>query len=249
MPQQHVIHEILIDQISTRLQVRGQFDDAKLAELAETIREGGVQQPIQVRCDGERFVVVVGERRFRASKLAGKKTIPAFVVDGPMSDAEVLQAQLVENIQRVDLNPLELAEGIHALMEVEGCTAAEAAKRIGKSPATISKALSLLMLPDHLKAKVAAGEIGLRAGHALARAVDANEDTTPKPNRKQKLTALLDGERSVSVTGVDATMEAFLGAIETLLARIKAARRQMELTTFLAMLRDQATTSRKPTRP
>lgn len=249
MPGEPFIHDIPLNQIVPRPQVRRQFDETELAELAATIRHVGVQQPIHVRRVGDRFVIVFGERRWLASKLAGKTTIPVIVIDGPMSDAEILQAQIVENVQRADLSPLALAEGIHALMEAKGCTAAEAAQRIGKSPATVSKSLSLLTLPDHLKAKVASGEIGLRAGHALARAGAAHKGVTPTPERKQKLTALLDAERSVSVTGVDGTMDAFVGAIETLLARIKAARKQsVELCTFLAMLRDQATANRKPTR-
>ena len=146
-------------------QPRGSFDESELAELAASIREVGLLQPIVVReLAPERYELVAGERRLRAAKLAGLTRLPAIVRD--TSDADLLREALIENIHRVQLNPLEEAAAYQQLLEDFGVTHEELAERLGKSRSTISNALRLLTLPPALQRRVAAGV--LSAGHAKA---------------------------------------------------------------------------------
>ncbi|MBW3577248.1 MAG: ParB/RepB/Spo0J family partition protein [Actinobacteria bacterium] len=157
-----------------RRQPRGVFDDDELAELAASIREVGLLQPILVREVGiDRYEVVAGERRLRAAKLAGLTRIPALV--RPTSDADLLKEALIENIHRVQLNPLEEAAAYQQLLEDFAVTQEQLAARLGKSRPTISNALRLLSLPPAVQRKVAAGV--LTAGHAKALlALERRED-------------------------------------------------------------------------
>lgn len=146
-------------------QPRGIFDDAELEGLATSIRDVGVLQPIVVRpLEDERFELVAGERRLRAAKLAGLTRIPAVVRE--TEDADLLKEALIENIHRVELNPLEEAAAYQQLLEDFEVTQEELASRLGKSRPTISNALRLLSLPPSVQRKVAAGV--LSAGHAKA---------------------------------------------------------------------------------
>jgi ParB family transcriptional regulator, chromosome partitioning protein len=145
-------------------QPRRHFDDAELEELAQSIREKGVLQPILVRpavFAGE-FQIVAGERRWRAAQRAGIRTLPAVVRS--LSDAEVLEIAIVENVQRADLTPIEEAEGYRALIESFGRTQAQVADTVGKSRVHVTNALRLLQLPDDVLAMVREGR--LTAGHA-----------------------------------------------------------------------------------
>ncbi|MDX1619719.1 MAG: ParB/RepB/Spo0J family partition protein [Nitriliruptorales bacterium] len=146
-------------------QPRGVFDDEELEGLATSIRDLGVLQPIVVRpLEDERFELVAGERRLRAAKLAGLTTIPAVVRQ--TEDDALLKEALVENIHRVQLNPLEEAAAYSQLLEDFDFTQEELADRLGKSRPTISNSLRLLSLPPSVQRKVAAGV--LTAGHAKA---------------------------------------------------------------------------------
>lgn len=146
-------------------QPRRTFNDAELAELASSIRARGVLQPILVRPVGEgRFEVVAGERRFRAAQAAGLDSIPAVV--RALGDAEVLEIAIIENVQRVDLNPIEEALGYQSLIERFGRTQAELAEVVGKSRPHIANTLRLLSLPEDIQALVREGKI--TAGHARA---------------------------------------------------------------------------------
>src|SRR5215469_13260649 len=154
-------------------QPRRRFDAAELEELAASIREKGVLQPILVRpamYAGE-YQVVAGERRWRAAQRTGLRTIPALVRS--LSDAEVLEIAIVENVQRVDLSPIEEAEGYRALMDRFGRTQADVAQVVGKSRVHVANALRLLQLPEPVKDMVREGR--LTAGHArpLIGAADA----------------------------------------------------------------------------
>jgi len=145
-------------------QPRRHFDDAELEELAQSIREKGVLQPILLRpavFAGE-FQIVAGERRWRAAQRAGVRTIPAVVRS--LSDAEVLEIAIVENVQRADLSPIDEAEGYRALIETFGRTQAQVADTVGKSRVHVTNALRLLQLPDEVQAMVRGGR--LTAGHA-----------------------------------------------------------------------------------
>ncbi|MDO5602987.1 MAG: ParB/RepB/Spo0J family partition protein [Oscillospiraceae bacterium] len=144
-------------------QPRKIFEDESLAELAASIEEHGVLQPIAVRpLPAGGYRIIAGERRWRAARLAGLKEIPAVVKD--VSDSEAMELALIENLQREDLDPVEEAEGYRQLMDRCGLTQEEAAKRLGKSRAAVANSLRLLGLP--LKAREWLREGKLSFGHA-----------------------------------------------------------------------------------
>lgn len=145
-------------------QPRTVFDEDDLAELTASIREFGVLQPVVVREVGSRFELIMGERRFRASKQAGKETIPA-IVRGTEDDA-LLRDALLENLHRANLNPLEEALAYQQLLTDFECSKEELSQRIHRSRPQISNTLRLLNLPASVQTKVAAGV--LSAGHARA---------------------------------------------------------------------------------
>ncbi|OJT17443.1 chromosome partitioning protein ParB [Archangium sp. Cb G35] len=146
------------------LQPRRHFDEEKLRELTESIKAQGVLMPVLVRKDGEGYKIIAGERRWRASQLAGLHEIPAIVRE--VTEVEAFELALVENLQRADLNPMEEAEGYHRLVEEFGLTQDQVAQRVGKERSTVANALRLLGLPPEVKNMVAEGN--LSAGHARA---------------------------------------------------------------------------------
>ncbi|MEG1687157.1 MAG: ParB/RepB/Spo0J family partition protein [Angelakisella sp.] len=144
-------------------QPRGYFDPAALQELADSIREHGVLQPIVVRAiPGGAYQIIAGERRWRASRLAELSEIPAVVVEA--DDNKVMELALIENLQRQDLSPIEEAQGYKTLMESYGLTQEQVAKRMGKSRPAITNAVRLLSLPERVLDELNQGEIS--AGHA-----------------------------------------------------------------------------------
>lgn len=146
-------------------QPRGSFDEQELEELAASIRAVGLLQPVVVReVEHDRFELIAGERRLRASKLAGLSQLPVIVRE--TTDADVLKEALIENIHRVQLNPLDEAAAYQQLLDDFGVTQEELARRLGKSRPTLSNALRLLSLPPAVQRRVAAGV--LSAGHAKA---------------------------------------------------------------------------------
>ena len=146
-----------------RDQPRKYFDKEALEQLAASIKENGLLQPILVREYGEgRYQIIAGERRFRASKLAGLTEIPAIVLE--RDDRRAAQISLIENIQREDLNPLEEALAYRSLAEEYGMTQEELSEKVGKSRSTIANAIRLLDLPEEVLTMVASRE--LSAGHA-----------------------------------------------------------------------------------
>lgn len=147
-----------------REQPRRSFDEEALKELAASIRAVGVLQPIIVAPNGDRFTIIAGERRYRASRLAELDEIPAIVRD--WDSQKRLEAALVENLQRDDLNPVEEAMGVRRLMDEAGLTQEKAAERLGKSRPAVANLLRLLTLPDSVKQMLAEGK--LSAGHARA---------------------------------------------------------------------------------
>ena len=158
--------ELLIDEISpNKLQPRKYFDDDKLDELVHSIRENGVIQPVVVqKAKGNRYELIVGERRWRASKKAGLKKIPAIIRD--VSDTESLELAIIENIHRQDLNPIEEAEAYSRLANEFGLTQEKLAKRLGKSRVAITNTLRLLKLPQGVKQELIGGSLSM--GHARA---------------------------------------------------------------------------------
>ncbi len=146
-------------------QPRKYFDTEALSELAESISAHGVLQPILVRAIGEdRYQIIAGERRFRASKMAGLSEVPVVILTS--TEEEAAQIALIENVQREDLNPIEEAAAYRALAEDYHLTQEEISRRIGKSRSAIANAVRLLDLPEAVRARVVSGE--LSAGHARA---------------------------------------------------------------------------------
>jgi ParB family transcriptional regulator, chromosome partitioning protein len=146
-------------------QTRGQIDQDQLAELAASITANGVVQPVLVRpLANGRFQLIAGERRWRASELAGKKTIPAILRQ--VSDEQAMEITIVENLQRADLNPMEQARAFDRLSREFHMTQEQMAQRTGKDRATVANFLRLLKLPSTVQARVEAGVLSF--GHARA---------------------------------------------------------------------------------
>ena len=146
-------------------QPRKNFDDEALADLADSIREHGVIQPLVVRrLSSGYYQIIAGERRWRASKLAGMSEVPAVIIEA--DDRKVMELGLIENLQREGLNPMEEAEGYQVLLTDYGMTQDEVARRMGKSRPAITNALRLTALPPEVREMLISGQ--LSAGHGRA---------------------------------------------------------------------------------
>ena len=160
------INEVAIDLIEANPnQPRREFDEQALLELASSIREIGIIQPITLRqVDDNRFQLIAGERRWRASQIAGLKAIPAYI--RTISDESVMEMALVENIQREDLNAIEIALAYQHLLDNDGMTQEKVSERVGKSRAAIANYLRLLRLPAQIQLSLQKKELDM--GHARA---------------------------------------------------------------------------------
>ena len=178
--------EIPLDQIDQNpFQTRSQVNQEQLAELAASIAANGVVQPVLVRpLAGGRFQLIAGERRWRASQMAGKKTVPAILRQ--VSDEQALEITIVENLQRADLNPMEQARAFERLSREFHMTQEQIAQRTGKDRATVANFLRLLKLPSSIQDRVESGE--LTFGHA--RALLAIEDAEGIEKAAQRIAAL-----------------------------------------------------------
>jgi ParB family transcriptional regulator, chromosome partitioning protein len=157
--------EIAIDAITPNpQQPRKDFDDKALQELSTSLRQSGVLQPVVVRRFGEGYQLIVGERRWRAAKLAGITRIPAVIRE--VSDAQSLELALVENLLREDLNPMEEAEAYQRLLAEFGWTQEELAQRVSRDRSSVANCLRLLKLPELIQADLRAGRLTM--GHARA---------------------------------------------------------------------------------
>jgi len=158
--------QVAVDQIRPNpYQPREHFDEAALAELRESIRVHGVLQPVVLRRSESGLELIAGERRWRACKEAGLGQIPAVIRDG-VTDAEMIELALVENLQREDLDPIERAHGYQRMVDDLGLTQAKVAERVGLKRSTITNHLRLLDLPEPIQKLVA--ESALSMGHARA---------------------------------------------------------------------------------
>ncbi len=146
-------------------QPRRSFDEDALKELSKSIQAVGVIQPIIVAPEGERYTIIAGERRYRAARLAQLEEIPAIVRD--WDEQTRLEAALIENLQRDDLNPIEEAMGIRRLMDEAGLTQEKAAERLGKSRSAVANLLRLLTLPESVKQMLIDGKLSAGHGRAL----------------------------------------------------------------------------------
>jgi ParB family chromosome partitioning protein len=157
--------QVAVEEISPGpFQPRRSMDDAKLQDLAASIRAHGVLSPLILRREGGRLEVVAGERRLRAARIAGLARVPAVVKE--LSSSQALEVALVENLQREDLNPIEEAEAYARLQEEFGFTQEEVARRVGRDRSTVANAVRLLKLPKQVRSDLVAGR--LTEGHARA---------------------------------------------------------------------------------
>ena len=186
------IEEILPD----KGQPRRHFDDAHIAELAESIRTKGVLLPLIVRRAPEGYVIVAGERRWRAAQRAGLRELPVMVKE--VTEKEAFEIALIENIQREDLNPVEEAEAYRRLIDEHGLTQDELAQRVGKERSTVANALRLLRLPEAIKQSIVAGALSM--GHA--RALLALPDEADLKKAADKVVA-----EGLSVRGAEALVQ------------------------------------------
>lgn len=151
--------------VANPYQPRKIFEDEAIEELAQSIREHGIIQPIVVRKKGSKYEIVVGERRFRAAKLANLNEIPAIVKE--MSEEQMMEVAILENLQREDLTPIEEAEAYQSLIEKLNFTQEDLAKRLGKSRPHITNHIRLLQLPDVVRQMVNDGQLSMGHGRTL----------------------------------------------------------------------------------
>ena len=192
--------ELKITQIEPNSQQpRKVFDKERLEALAESIKEHGVVQPIIVKSQGNGYIIVAGERRWRAAKMAGIKTVPVIIKD--ISSREVMEIALIENLQREDLNPIEEAEAFQRLMEDYSLTQEEVAKTVGKSRAAVANSVRLLNLTESIREMLSDGR--LTGGHARPLVAVADE------KRQEELATIIvnnnlrvrEGEKLVNAEG------------------------------------------------
>ena len=153
-------------------QPRKLFDDEKLVQLAESIKQHGIIQPIIVKKDNSTFTIIAGERRWRAAKLAGLDTIPALIKD--FTELQVMEVALIENLQREDLNPIEEANAFINLMNEFNLTQEQIAEKIGRSRSAIANTIRLLGLTNDVKKYIISGD--LTSGHARTLVIIESEE-------------------------------------------------------------------------
>ncbi len=231
-------------------QPRKVFMPEDLQDLSDSIRARGLLQPIRVRWDEERekYVIVVGERRWRATIMAGKATMTCVIIEGEMTESEILHDQLVENCLRTNLQPIEQAEAFKILMDAQNWNAARLAEELHIRDSTVFKALSLLELPGEVRERVAAGEIKPATAYELsqldrpqdqvelaervvtekltrdqaAAAVREKTGRGSPPTRKGRAEIRLDGNRKVTISGLPDDRQ------ETIAAALKQALKQIQ---------------------
>lgn len=160
--------------VPNRFQPRREFSEASLAELAASIREQGIVQPIVVTPRGEKLEIVAGERRWRAAAMAGLSRVPV-VWRERQSESDLLEVALVENLQREDLNPLDAAEAYARLKDEFRLSHEKIADRVGKDRTTVTNALRLLKLPESVRARIRSGLLSGGHARALASLVSADD--------------------------------------------------------------------------
>ena len=190
------INEIEISKIfPNENQPRKNFDEEALNELTQSIMIHGVINPIVVNKEGDRFMIIAGERRYRAATLAGLKTIPAIVMD--IGEKKVREIALIENLQREDLNAVEAAKGIKELMDRYGLTQEQVSERISKSRSSVANYLRVLTLPEDVISYVEKGELTLGHAKCLAGLSDPKEISALALTAKQKGMSVRDLEKKI----------------------------------------------------
>jgi ParB family chromosome partitioning protein len=248
--------EVPVDKIAPDPnQPRKVFTPEDLQDLADSIRDRGLLQPIRVRWDEgrERYIVIAGERRWRAARMAGLDRLTCVVADGEMAEVEILHDQLVENCIRADLQPIEQAEAFKVLMDAKGWSAARLAEELHIRDSTVFKALALLELPGEVRARVAAGEIKPATAYELSQLERPEEQVamaervvTEKLTRDQAAAAVrektgrgeasgrkgraeirLEGDRKVVVSGLaDDRPETIMAALRQAMKAVQGRPRE-----------------------
>jgi len=209
-------------------QPRVQFDEASLEELADSIRERGVLQPILLRSDGDNYMIVAGERRWRAAQRAQLHAIPAIVRD--IDESTIAELALIENIQREDLNPLEEAEGYRQLIKRHGHTQDGVSQLVHKSRSHVANLLRLLELPDFVRQSLLQGDISM--GHARAVATAPNPEALTREIIRKGLSVRQTEEqarreRMNPGAGSDIARASARNAVKTVNADLQALERQL----------------------
>jgi ParB family chromosome partitioning protein len=196
-------------------QPRREFDETEMAELAASLRDLGQQQPIRVRWDAqqERYVIIAGERRWRAAKQAGLKTLSAITDDKTLAADRVLEMQIVENALRSDLTPIEAGAAYRLLMQTWGCTQQQLAARLHVSQSKVSRALQALDLPEPVKAAVSQGKVGAVAAVKKQATQRAARKQTKKGTRPSRLVTPI-GTVVVTPKAGQSVVDVLLAAIE-----------------------------------
>ncbi|MDB5310657.1 MAG: parB 4 [Gemmataceae bacterium] len=215
------VFDLDIDRVVADEQTRKIFDEAELKQLADSIRDEGQLTPGNVRWDDERkvYVIIAGERRWRACKMAGKKTFRATIADDGVSAAQIRKNQLIENLMRADLRPVEEARAFADTMKEQGWDGKTLAEQLHLSPARVSRALALLKLPEEEQRRIDAGEVS-RADALKLVTRDLGRGRAKKPGKsgevKRREFRLSDGV-TVTVTHrkvvTDAAAIAALGEV------------------------------------
>lgn len=169
------IQELPIDRIACATQVRAAIDPKALAGLAQSLREVGLIHPVLVRPSGENWLMLDGHRRLAAARQCGWATISAIVADADLSEADVIERQLVTACQRAGLTPMERARAIDRLIKETGWPGVRVAARLGLSAASVSKLLALLVLPPRAQEDVEKGDLAASTAYEIIRTVDATD--------------------------------------------------------------------------
>lgn len=161
-------------------QPRVEFDEGEIERLAGSIRSHGQLHPIRVRWEeaNEKWIIVTGERRWRATKAAGLPTIDCYFIDGQVTQAELREQQLVENLLRTDLKPLEEAKGYQSLMELNGWNGKQVAQALRVTTSRVSRSLALLDLPEEIQQQVDSGTIPKTSAYEISKLDDSDQQTT-----------------------------------------------------------------------
>ena len=196
----NIVQVSLEDIYPNASQPRTHFDEKALQDLAQSIQNLGIIQPITLRKDGNKFEIISGERRFRASKIAGLETVPAYI--RLVNDQELLEMALVENIQREDLDAIEIALTYQRLLEEIGMTQENLSQRVGKDRSSITNSIRLLRLNPDVQDAIRSGEISAGHGRAIISLEDsAKQDELFRRIVSQKLSVRQAEEESSKLKG------------------------------------------------
>jgi ParB family chromosome partitioning protein len=263
------IQHFPIDELHCVPQIREQLNPELVQQIAQSFQTVGQLQPLRVRLDEGRRLVVDGHHRLAAAPLAAFKTLACIVENQPLDEGEVIQRQLISNCQRESVKPLEAARAIQRLMERTGWKAGQAGASIGFSNPKVSRLLALLSLPEAITEQVESGSISASAAYELTRVEDAAQQAelaqqmaageltrdgvsgARKATKRAasatvekqpcRVTAILGESRTITVSSDSLTLEKFIALIEELLAKARRERsRGTELSTFISLLKDQA---------